>query len=89
MGGDGPIFVVSEPSEERFAAVRALAGDNASFVVIAEAALEALMNSKVFAQGVRRSRPASRPPVCWYASRPWGYSTRGAVGSFTHAARSR
>ena len=29
LGTDGPVFAVAEPSEERFAAVRELAGDNA------------------------------------------------------------
>jgi hypothetical protein len=47
-GPDGPIFAVAEPSEERFAAVRHLAGDHASFVIVAKDTLDALLNSKVF-----------------------------------------
>ena len=47
-GPDGPVFAVAEPSEERFAAVRNIAGDNASFVIVAKDTLDALLNSKVF-----------------------------------------
>ena len=56
VGPDGPIFAVAEPSEERFAEVRELAGDNATFVVVARETLDALLNSKVF------SVPNSVPP---------------------------
>src|SRR5579872_270825 len=34
---DGPVFAVVEPSEERFAAVRELAGNDASFIVVSQA----------------------------------------------------
>jgi hypothetical protein len=54
-GPDGPVFAVAEPSEERFAAVRDIAGDNASFVIVAKDTLDALLNSKVFSvSGVGR-----------------------------------
>jgi hypothetical protein len=48
LGPDGPVFAVAEPSEERFAAVRDVAGDHASFVIVAKDTLDALLNSKVF-----------------------------------------
>jgi hypothetical protein len=48
FGPDGPVFAVAEPSEERFAAVRNIAGDHASFVIVAKETLDALLNSKVF-----------------------------------------
>jgi hypothetical protein len=48
FGPDGPVFAVAEPSEERFAAVRDIAGDHASFVIVAKDTLDALLNSKVF-----------------------------------------
>ena len=65
FGPDGPIFAVAEPSEERFAAVRELAGDNASFVVVARETLDALLNSKVFSVPTAPRRPSlfRRPPV--------------------------
>jgi Type II secretion system (T2SS), protein E, N-terminal domain len=65
FGPDGPIFAVAEPSEERFAAVRDLAGDNASFVVVARETLDALLNSKVFSVPTAPRRPSlfRRPPV--------------------------
>lgn len=58
FGPDGPVFAVAEPSEERFAAVRDLAGDNASFVVVARETLDALLNSKVFSVPTSARRPA-------------------------------
>jgi Type II secretion system (T2SS), protein E, N-terminal domain len=65
FGPDGPIFAVAEPSEERFAAVRELAGDNATFVVVARESLDALLNSKVFSVPTAPRRPSlfRRPPV--------------------------
>ncbi|HEX4518170.1 MAG TPA: hypothetical protein VH063_01185 [Gaiellaceae bacterium] len=48
VGADGPVFAVAEPSEERFAEVREIAGDNATFVLVALETLDALLNSKVF-----------------------------------------
>ena len=67
FGADGPVLAVAEPTEERFAAVRALAGDNATFVVVAQETLDALLSSKVFSveptgSGPHRSqRPAEEP----------------------------
>ena len=60
IGVDGPVFVVAEPSVERFAAVRALVGESASFVVVAQPTLEALMNSKVFNPGTKKPRLLDR-----------------------------
>ncbi len=57
FGPDGPVFAVAEPSEERFAAVRDLAGDNATFVVVAAETLDALLNSKVFSVPNTSRRP--------------------------------
>jgi hypothetical protein len=57
FGPDGPVFAVAEPSEERFAAVRDLAGDNATFVVVASETLDALLNSKVFSAPNTQRRP--------------------------------
>lgn len=39
---DGPVFAIVEPSEERFAAVRELAGSDASFVVVSQANFDQL-----------------------------------------------
>jgi hypothetical protein len=58
-GPDGPVFAVAEPSEERFAAVRDIAGDNASFVIVAKDTLDALLNSKVFSVPGHARRGAS------------------------------
>ena len=58
VGPDGPVFAVAEPSEERFAAVRDIAGDNASFVIVAKDTLDALLNSKVFSVS---GKPAGGP----------------------------
>ncbi len=61
VGTDGPVFAVAEPSEERFAAVRELAGSNASFVVVAQESLDALLNSKVFSvSNITRRTPLLR-----------------------------
>ena len=49
--GDRAIVAVAEPTVERLAAVRAAAGENASFVVVSRSALEALLSSKVFNPG--------------------------------------
>jgi outer membrane murein-binding lipoprotein Lpp len=57
LGTEGPVFAVAEPSEERFAAVREIAGDNASFVVVAQATLDALLNSKVFSVSGAARKP--------------------------------
>ena len=59
QGPDGPVFAVAEPSEERFAAVRDVAGDNASFVIVAKDTLDALLNSKVFSVQSNARRGAS------------------------------
>ena len=64
VGADGPVFAVAEPSEERFAQVREIAGDNATFVLVAQETLDALLNSKVFSVPNAVRRPAlfrSRP----------------------------
>ena len=61
LGSEGPIFAVAEPSEERFAAVRDMAGENASFVVVAQETLDALLNSKVFGVPVDTNRRGSLP----------------------------
>jgi hypothetical protein len=68
IGEDGPVFAVAEPSEERFAAVRDLAGGNASFVIVAKDTLDALLNSKVFSvsgggrrAGLFRTEPHDTP----------------------------
>jgi len=58
FGPEGPVFAVAEPSEEKFAAVRDLAGDNARFVVVARETLDALLNSKVFSVPNAPRRPA-------------------------------
>jgi Type II secretion system (T2SS), protein E, N-terminal domain len=61
LGTDGPVFAVAEPSEERFASVRELAGDNATFVVVAQESLDALLNSKVFSvSSITRRTPLLR-----------------------------
>ncbi|HEY4349274.1 MAG TPA: hypothetical protein VGM80_16985 [Gaiellaceae bacterium] len=57
VGTDGPVFAVAEPSEERFAAARELAGDNVTFVVVARETLDALLNSKVFDVSSGNRRP--------------------------------
>src|SRR3954469_23833279 len=57
-GPDGPVFAVAEPSEERFAAVRDVAGDNAPFVIVGKDTLDALLNSKVFSVGGNGRRPS-------------------------------
>ena len=59
IGEDGPVFAVAEPSEEKFAAVRDMAGDNSSFVVVSKATLDALLNSRVFSA----QNPARRPSL--------------------------
>lgn len=46
IGAEGAVFAVVEPSEEKFAAVRALAGDSATFVVVSPETLDAAMNGK-------------------------------------------
>jgi Type II secretion system (T2SS), protein E, N-terminal domain len=61
LGPEGPVFAVAEPSEERFAAVRDMAGENASFVVVARETLDALLNSKVFGVPVDTNRRGSLP----------------------------
>lgn len=68
-GPDGPVFAVAEPSEERFAAVRDIAGGNASFVIVAKDTLDALLNSKVFSvsgggrrASLFRTEPNGTPP---------------------------
>ena len=68
-GPDGPVFAVAEPSEERFAAVRDVAGDNATFVIVAKDTLDALLNSKVFSvsgggrrASLFRTEPNGTPP---------------------------
>jgi methyl-accepting chemotaxis protein len=58
VGTDGPVFAVAEPSEERFTAVRNLAGDNATFVVVAKETLDALLNSKVFSVSNSTRKPS-------------------------------
>jgi hypothetical protein len=60
-GPDGPVFAVAEPSEERFAAVRDIAGEHASFVIVAKDTLDALLNSKVFSVSGNGRRPSSAP----------------------------
>jgi hypothetical protein len=59
FGPDGPVFAVAEPSEERFAAVRDIAGEHASFVIVAKDTLDALLNSKVFSVSGNGRRPSS------------------------------
>jgi hypothetical protein len=61
LGPDGPVFAVAEPSEERFAAVRDLAGESASFVMVAEETLDALLNSKFFGVSTDSGRRGSLP----------------------------
>lgn len=68
-GPEGPVFAVAEPSEERFAAVRDVAGDNASFVIVEKNTLDALLNSKVFSvsgggrrASLFRTEPHDTPP---------------------------
>lgn len=64
VGSDGPVFAVAEPSEERFAEVREIAGDNATFVLVAIETLDALLNSKVFSAPHAIRRPTLfRPRV--------------------------
>jgi Type II secretion system (T2SS), protein E, N-terminal domain len=58
VGNDGPVFALAEPSEERFTEVRELAGANATFVVVAQGTLDALMNSKVFSAPNPSRRPS-------------------------------
>ena len=58
IGGDGPVFAVAEPSEERFSDVREIAGDNATFVLVAQETLDALLNSKVFSVPNTVRRPS-------------------------------
>ena len=58
VGPDGPVFAVAEPSEERFAEVREIAGDNATFVLVARETLDALLNSKVFSVPNNVRRPS-------------------------------
>jgi Skp family chaperone for outer membrane proteins len=58
VGTDGPVFAVSEPSEERFAEVREIAGDNATFVLVERETLDALLNSKVFSVPNNPRRPS-------------------------------
>lgn len=58
VGPDGPVFAVSEPSEERFAEVREIAGDNATFVLVERETLDALLNSKVFSVPNNSRRPS-------------------------------
>jgi hypothetical protein len=69
LSADGPVLAVAEPTEERIAAVRAVAGDNATFVVVAQETLDALLNSKVFSVEPNGSRPNDSPlPVASPAS---------------------
>lgn len=51
IDGDRPVFAVAEPTVDRLAAVRAAAGEHASFVVVSRTALDALLSSKVFNPG--------------------------------------
>jgi hypothetical protein len=57
-GPEGPVFAVAEPSEERLAAVRDIAGDNASFVVVDRERLDALLNSEAFRVPATTRRPS-------------------------------
>ena len=60
IGPDGPVFAVVKPSEERFAAVRALAGDNAAFVVVSQATLDAALKGKALGVATRGQAPSGR-----------------------------
>jgi hypothetical protein len=57
-GAEGPVFAVVEPSEEKFVAVRALAGENASFVVVSRQTLDAGMKGKAFGVAAPTQRPS-------------------------------
>jgi hypothetical protein len=70
VGADGPVFAVAEPSEERFAEVREIAGDNATFVLVAIETLDALLNSKVFSAPNTIRRPALFRPRAEVSAEP-------------------
>ena len=48
-GSGGALVAVSAPSEERFAAIRELTGEQTRFVLISDGTLDALLSSRMFA----------------------------------------
>jgi hypothetical protein len=54
----GAVIALAEPSEERFAGVRALTGEKTNFVIITETTLDALLSSRIFGS----SAPAQPTP---------------------------
>jgi hypothetical protein len=52
---DGSLVAVCSPSEERFAAIRELAGEQTQFALISEATLDALLGSRMFADSAAKS----------------------------------
>jgi hypothetical protein len=66
-GADGALVAVARPDEERFAAVRALTGEQTRFVVIGERTLDALLGSRIFGE---------RPPE---SLSPWAGAKAAAI----------
>lgn len=62
IGSDGALVAVCSPSEERFAAIRELTGEQTHFVLISEGTLDALLGSRMFGES-RAARHESDPPV--------------------------
>jgi len=56
-GSGGTLVAVSSPSEERFAAIRELTGEQTRFVLISEGTLEALLGSRMFAEAAETPSP--------------------------------
>ena len=56
--GRGAVVAVADPSDERFEALRALAGEQTRFVVISERTLDALLSSRMLAESPAEHAPA-------------------------------
>jgi MshEN domain len=59
-GSGGSLVAVCSPSEERFAAIRELTGEQTEFALVSEGTLDALLGSRMFADSAAKS-PAGAP----------------------------
>jgi MshEN domain len=61
-GSNGGLVAVCAPSEERFAAIRELTGEQTRFVLISEGTLDALLGSRMFGEPRTHRKESDAPP---------------------------
>lgn len=75
LDGTRPVFAIAEPSNDRLDAIRAASSPEATFVLVAPAALDALLSSKMFNSAAQRDAPTETAPPPTPVDEP---ETRGA-----------